>query len=277
MRTVLRSLICVGGATLSYAASLAASPLAPEAKALRAALPGVQVDDATAEGLVGTYALRSRLATIQSTPVIGKTPSLSSRYGIVTIGRDGEGLNVTETNCHIDVVGKGPAVASIPDAFTRAIPVTTAPLRVWRESEGVPLQFAKDAVPTVVGALLENPDQDALPTVPTDPRVIDQDQDGKPGVTIKIDGSLIKGSIYLVQRLNYSWAGTVDAEMNLKGLIQDSGDQSILDASNPILKTKVPVVNDPDASKSDISFVRINGVYDCDRLAQEKNALFPAN
>lgn len=235
-------------------------------------LPGSIVDQTLAAQVIGSYAVRTRLATIQTVPVLGKSPSLSERFGLITIEAAGEGLQVRESNCRIDITSKGPAQPSIPEAFTQAIPTVTAPFRVWTEGEQV--LFAKDAVPTVIGAELLDPTRDALPTRANDPRVKDQDKDGKPGVTIKVSGSLINGEIYLVQRLNYSWQGRVSQPRQLSALLLDKGDQSIVDASQAILKSNVPVVNDPDASKSNVSFVELTEAYDCARLNKEAKQLF---
>lgn len=235
---------------------------------------GSKVDDALAAKVVGTYAIRSNLATIQKIPVIGNTPSLSSTYSLVSIVRAGEGLVVQEKACRIQISGSGPVVQSIPDALPQSIPLLTSPFRIWQDASSI--RIAKDPVSAVLGATLSDPEKEALPTKPTDARVIDQDADGHPGVTVKVSGSLVSGEIYLVQRLRNSWAGTLNANGQLAALLTDAGEQSVIDASNAVLKSKINVAIDPDASKTNVSFVRLSETYSCARLIAETGTLFPA-
>lgn len=237
------------------------------------ALPGSTVDDALASKVLGTYAVRTRLATNQKLPILGNASSLSSTYSLVSIVRSGEGLAITERACHIDIVSSSPVLQTVPDALTQSIEVQTAPFRIWQEANTV--SFAKDPVAVALGAKLIDAEKEALPTNVDDARVWDQDADGHPGVTVKVSGKLVSGEIYLVQRLKNTWNGTLDASGILSGLYQDQGEQSILDASSAILKGKVAITVDPDASKSNVLFARLGEGYDCEKLAAETSVLFP--
>ncbi len=237
------------------------------------ALPGSAVDDDLASKVMGTYAVRTRLATIQKLPILGNTSSLSSTYSLASIVRSGEGLAITERACHIDITSSSPVLQTVPDALTQSIEVQTAPFRIWQEANTV--AFAKDPVAVALGAKLIDAEKEALPTTIDDARVWDQDADGHPGVTVKVSGKLVTGEIYLVQRLKNSWNGSLDASGVLSGLYKDQGEQSIIDASSAILKGKVAITVDPDASKSNVLFARLKGDYDCEKLLAETGLLFP--
>jgi hypothetical protein len=51
--------------------------------------------------------------------------------------------------------------------------------------------------------------------------------------------------------------------------------QSTVGATTEILKQPVPTTADPDPSKSNVTFVKLSGAYDCARLINEASTLFP--
>jgi hypothetical protein len=237
--------------------------------------PGNSVSDKDAALFLGQYAIRGNLATIQNLPFVGKTPALSSAYSLLTLERDGSGVKAIERNCHITITSSGPVKQLIPDALPQSAAPIVSPFRIW--PEGGSLRFAKDESPIVIGAKVQG-HSEALPTSASDARVVDQDGDGHPGVTVKVSG-LITGEIYLVQRVRQSWSGQLDADGNLSfALMQDAGEQTILDASSSLLKKTPDISKDPDASKTNVSFVKLPATedYDCSRLIKEIDSLWPA-
>lgn len=237
--------------------------------------PGSAVSDKDAALFLGHYAIRGNLATIQNLPFVGKTPALSSAYSLLTLERDGTGVKAIERNCHITITSSGPVKQVIPDALPQSAAAIVSPFRIW--PDGNTLRFAKDESPMVIGAAIQGA-SDALPTSPSDARVVDQDGDGHPGVTVKVSG-LVTGEIYLVQRVRQSWKGQLDADGKLSfALMQDAGEQTILDASSSLLKKAPEIGKDPDASKTNVSFVKLPDAetYDCSRLIQEISSLWPA-
>lgn len=238
--------------------------------------PGTKVDDHLAAKVIGRYAIRSNMATIQNLPFVGKKPALASAYILVEIERKDEGLVARERHCHMKITSDNGLVNQIiPDALPQSMLELESPFRIWQD--GALIRVAKDPVPQVVGAKLSNPN-DALPTQVTDPRVFDQDGDGHPGVTVKVTGRLVNGEIYLVQRVKTSWSGTVDEKGLVSALLQDASDQTILDASSSLLKSTPEITPDPDASKTNVSFVQLPKAetYDCQRLIQEIPSLWSA-
>jgi hypothetical protein len=236
--------------------------------------PGSTVSDKDAAMFLGQYAIRGNLATIQNLPFVGKTPALSSAYSLLTLERDGAGVKAIERNCHIAITSTGPVKQLIPDALPQSAAPIVSPFRIW--PEGDTFRFAKDESAIVIGARVEG--SEALPTSASDARVVDQDGDGHPGVTVKVSG-LITGEIYLVQRVRQSWSGQLDADGKLSfALMQDAGEQTILDASSSLLKKAPDISKDPDASKTNVSFVKLPEVedYDCGRLIKEIDSLWPA-
>jgi len=94
---------------------------------------------------------------------------------------------------------------------------------------------------------MKAPWKDALPTKADDPRVWDQDNDGKPGVTIVVTAP-IKGDRYMVRRGIWKLsASTADKDfLWLQGTLTYTIDQVALGATDQLLMTVAPVTPDTD-------------------------------
>ena len=234
---------------------------------------GVSVDDALATRAVGFYAVKSVVASIQDIAVLGKQPSVATSLGVGEVKRKGAALVLVERGCHVELSATSIVIPSVPDALPNSVPPVEYPFRVWQE--GAVVKFVRDAVATPIGVKLTAPETDALPTVATDPRVWDQDGDGKPGVTVKMGGSLITGDIFVIQKQRAVYSGELSAAGAFVGLVRDSSQQATIGATNDALKQNVPTTPDPDASKSNVRFAKLSASYDCARLLAEAKALFP--
>jgi len=232
---------------------------------------GKKVPDAIAQRLEGTYAARMRVATVQDLPVLGKSTSTSVTYGIAVVARAGEGLTVTEQGCHVDVQSSGSVSTSVPDAIAQSVAPAAHELRAWEEASA--LKWARPLVVIPVGVKLADPAKDSLPTAATDPRVWDQDKDGKPGVTVKVTG-FVSGDIHVVQRQRNVLAGEVNAKGDLAGLASDTSEQSVIGSSNPVLNQNIPTAPDADASKSNVVLVKDKAGLTCSDLMSRKDAIF---
>ena len=119
------------------------------------------------------------------------------------------------------------------------------------------------------------PETEALPTDPKDPRVVDADGDGKPGVTLEIKGGLINGQVYVVNRSIIENGGTVLSADRIVGPSKTTQAQVVLDANPNVLKAPVKTDPDPDASKSTFALVRISGAQnDCAYIKKNAATLF---
>ena len=234
--------------------------------------PGVVVPDALADRLMGQYAMRAVVSSLANAPMIGQLTLTSRAYGLATIERDGQGLRLLEQGCHVDMESSNTIVnMQLPDAIAQSMPPNPTPLRAWEE--GAVVKFNRPESVLVVGANLADPIHDALPTDQTDPRVIDQDGDGKPGVTILFSG-FVSGQLYAVQRQRASYDGTISANDTFTGTNTDRSEQSVLGASNPLLEQPLDQTPNPDSSLSTILLVKVSGSYDCSKLMADKDTLF---
>lgn len=205
----------------------------------------------------------------------------SMNTGIISTGfadlelRDGELWNQM-TFCHADTVTDQPIEVSISDAATQAILPVATPVEVT-EVDGQ-LRVLRPPTPTPIGIRMEDPANESLPTDPADPRIFDADGDGNPGVTstVKVSEDL-QGEIYLARREIFAYDVTQRGPDQLVGSITDSSEQLILGASNDAFLTPAQWVQVDDPALNPVIWERVDADWDCERLAAERDRLFPPN
>ena len=168
-----------------------------------------------------------------------------------------------------------PIETSLSDAATQAIKPISTPVEIALVDGE--LVVSRAATPTPVAIRLDDPANESLPTDPTDPRIVDDDGDGKPGitVTIRVTDSLV-GELYIARREIFAWrAVLVDPDL-LEGTVDDDSEQLIIGASDPMFEgAGSGWVQHPDPAKSPIILRRVDESWDCARLEAERATLFP--
>jgi len=168
-----------------------------------------------------------------------------------------------------------PIQTSLSDAATQAIKPPAVPLEI-DVVDGV-LRVRRPATPTPVGIRLDDPFTESLPTDPNDPRIVDDDGDGKPGltVTIEVTPDLI-GELYIARREIFAFEAFLAEPDLLTGLVTDNSEQLVIGASDPIFASSNGNWHQhPDLTKSPVILRRVDADWDCERLAAERDALFP--
>ncbi|MFM8267118.1 MAG: hypothetical protein ACKOA2_03790 [Ilumatobacteraceae bacterium] len=168
-----------------------------------------------------------------------------------------------------------PIETSISDAATQAIRPPSTAIKVDLIDGRVRIRRA--ATPTPVGIVLADPAVESLPTDPNDPRIVDDDGDGKPGITVKIVvGDALEGELYLARREIFAYEAFLVSPDEIVGTVEDRSEQLVIGASDPIFTTAGSNwVQYADRSKSPIFLRRVTGDWDCARLARERDSLFP--
>jgi len=224
-----------------------------------------------AEQLVGRYA---HVDVVAYEDEAMKTLIISTGFADLEI-RDGELWN-TMRFCHADAVSDQDIEVSISDAATQAIVPVDTPVEVTQGGGG--LRVLRPATPTGIGIELEDPANDVLPTDPDDPRIVDADGDGNPGITstVRITDEL-QGEIYLARREIFAYDVTAVSADRLEGTITDSSEQLVLGASDDIFLTPAQWEQIDDPARNPVIWERVDEDWDCDRLAAERDELFPPN
>lgn len=223
--------------------------------------------------LTGIWASRIVNAQIFDSMVLGKDTVTVTTLARVEITQSG--LVVTGKNqvCDVSLTAFKGNQTIYPEAALKAIPADTVTSMLSENKVG-----AKYIVPKRVQLLgwmaKAMPETEALPTDPKDPRVVDADGDGKPGVTLEIKG-LVTGKVYVVNRSIIENGGTVMTADRILGPSKTTQTQVVLDADPALLKSTVKTDPDPDASKSTFALVRISGAQnDCAYIKANAAALF---
>ena len=168
-----------------------------------------------------------------------------------------------------------PIVTSLSDAATQAIQPPPAVLEI-DTVDGV-LRVRRPPTPTPVGIRLDDPFNEPLPTDPNDPRIVDDDGDGKPGLTVTIEVTPeFVGELYIARREIFAFEAFLTEPDLLTGQVTDDSEQLVIGASDPVFASSPANWGQyPDLSKSPIILRRVDADWDCERLAAERDDLFP--
>ena len=237
--------------------------------------PAAEVEFASS--IVGRYAERTVVATIDSTPA-GTTKTIGSAYGFVELLMDQDKLMMVETYCHMDMLTTSPLQLSIPDAMVHAIIPEPAPVGLTKSDEG--WEMLRPSIPVPVGIKLEDHNESILEVSPDDPRIFDADDDGHPGVSMQVSGRMygidIEGEVYLIRRESFEYVATAQEDGKFIGVVNDSSEQVVIGASRKMLNVQIDAYQDPDKSRSPFVLTPVSAAYDCERLLAEKETLFDA-
>ncbi|MEZ4451797.1 MAG: hypothetical protein R3B09_20205 [Nannocystaceae bacterium] len=198
--------------------------------------------------LSGRWLLAQVTTTVATVPVLGDIEARTRVVALQDLRHDGRRLRGAGTLCRLDIdSGTRFVTTTLPLAFKLSLPrpVVDAVL----EDGGATLRTGRQLV--VVGARLERPEDEPLPTSPDDPRVVDQDRDGRPGVTIRIRG-IVRGSIYVAQRSWTRLRGARRADGGYAGAVDFGTEQVVLGATSSRLDTPPPARPLPSASRFEL-------------------------
>ena len=223
----------------------------------------------TARRLAGRYAHYDVVAYDSSL-----IKNLIISYGFTDLTVKGDKLIAHESFCHADQTTDQPIMTTISDAGTRAIKPVSIAVTLSMKNGRARLQRAE--TPTGVGIHFADPAHDTLPTDPADPRVADDDHDGKPGITVHVNvsGSL-EGDLYIARRERFAYDVTEQADHSLTGTVEDHSEQLILGATDPVFNIKSDWSQMPDLTKSPIFLKPVGKNWDCTRLMAARDTLFP--
>jgi hypothetical protein len=213
--------------------------------------------------LSGTWAEVETYSGFLSSPLFERIPGVLAVILRVEIVQVGCTLVLTNHYCTFRIESGVPiGEIEVPAAFLASLHGAERKATLVGTGEGV--RFVQPWHTQVNGARLAHPETEPLPTRPDDPRVIDEDGDGHPGVTLlaRLPG-VIEVALYLVLRLRYRLAGTVVSPDRIEGLIEWSGDLVLLGASLPLPGMSRDAYPHPEPTRSRFVLQRIASTCDC--------------
>jgi hypothetical protein len=214
------------------------------------------------------------LSEFATLPLVGEVARTSTVTLRVTIEQAGSRLVLRAHYCATEI-DSGSAIAStvIPDAFLASLGEIVAEASI--DASAAPTRFVQPWTTEVRGARLEDPERDPLPTQADDPRVVDQDGDGKPGLTVHVSAlGILRGNVYVVQRVRTRLVGTLVSPDRIEGVVEWTTEQVTLGATNPLFLGNLP--NRPDTVPEHSFFIlqRVDATWECEDILAQWDALF---
>ena len=192
---------------------------------------------ASVTDLSGTWVMRLAGSQIVNAPIVGAMRTQSVFHILMTISQNGTALSAAGRYCdraEIDPPGALVPVV-IPDAWAHTEKPVSRTGSFAPGAGGIPVlnlpSLGEPPLVEIAGAVLAST-TDSLPTSAADPRVIDEDNDGYPGISVRLNGQSISGSVYSVQKQTTSIQAIVVDVGRLEGILTFGSEQNVI-GSNP--------------------------------------------
>ncbi len=249
-----------------------ARPRTPWRPVLLLALIAVPSLSAAAD-LSGTWAEIKLLHDTVTYPLVGQLERTTTLICRVSVTQCGASLAIAATYCDAIFDNGSVLTTEIDPAFVCSLPAVVSSATV--DSASAPREFAQPWTTELHGVRLEHPDSDPLPTSAADPRVVDQDTDGHPGITVHATAlGVITGDVYVIQRLRIRLEGRLVSADRIEGEVEGTVEQVILGASNALFLGSI--VSRPEAALERNLFVlqRVDAESSRDDILAQRLALF---
>ncbi len=181
--------------------------------------------------LSGSWALLQVIAEHWDVPLVGERLRRVFQVAKIRIEQDGEDLTLWSEGLCLMAFDMGTPLVqlSVLPEFVQTVRVGPLAGKLVQE-EGKYL-FLVPPYLVLNGVELSDP-AEPLPTLADDPRVRDQDEDGKPGFTVRVRVlGILSGETYVVQRLKQEYRGEVLGPDLIRGQILWKDEQVTLGAS----------------------------------------------
>jgi hypothetical protein len=222
------------------------------------AWPDLSGDWATVQSLVATADL----------PIVGNI-FIDTIVGALThITQSGSSLVLQDRYCFTDATPSTFLFTTqIADQVMQSI--HPEPRQAELMMQDCDLRLVQDWYTETRGAALEDPWNDPLPTDPQDPRLVDLEGDGHPGMTIQASIlGVFSGEGYAVQRYSYRLDGSVVNADMIVGFIDWTSEQVLLAATHPLFMETFTDGTDPDATKHRFVMVRVDEEWTAQTLRE---------
>ena len=195
--------------------------------------------------LGGRYVLSQRTVVVSDIPILPDISTETWSVSLLDLAVTSERLYGAGSLCHIEMQTSSSLVRTeLPAAFRRLLSDVRLDAQLTRDAGGFRLEETPRV--RVLGAALEDPAREPLPLDAGDRRVIDEDGDGRPGVTVRIRG-IVSGDVYVVQRGSSGLRGTSDPA-GFHGSVRFRSEDVVLGASKPMLTRRTQARPDPSRS-----------------------------
>ncbi len=233
---------------------------------------GVSLATVQSSDLTGVWAQLVVSSQLSDVPFAGRVRQQTVSIQRVSIQQNGSAVTMEAQTCALEFdSGTSLVRLSFPERFVNSLGLDVK----QAQFDPSTLSFIQPRTTYLRGVRLQDPEKDPLPTDPKDPRIFDQDDDGKPGMTIvaSIMG-LLNAEIYVIQRDWNILRGRLTSNTTLDGLVEWGSEQVILGATNPIFLNPNPVFPDPNPNNSFFRSTRVSDGTSCEQIRAQRDKLF---
>ncbi len=225
--------------------------------------------------IVGKYAHYDVVAYVVEFAGPLKLKSRIISFGITEFFMKDGKLISRDRFCFSEYKSNLPFKSEASDEFTRAIIPKDVEMEILQTNGEIFIH--RPETPTLLGVDLSNY-RENFPTDPMDPRFIDSDRDGKPGVTVSLTfGPFLKEELYIARKEIFSYDVKRWSNGILAGVVKDRSQQYIIGASKENLVTENNPIQNMNLNKSPIYLIPMKENLDCDQLKANRDRYFPRN
>jgi hypothetical protein len=238
----------------------------------------IEPDYELAKTLVGSYAARITYRDVVTFGIAGTGSLVTTLLATAEISDDpdAEAVRLSVEMCDGRIAAPNKhlqdLVVLIPGASLRETLLEPGVLQVGRVDGTV--RWKTDELHGTAGWKWSSPSDD-LPVFEDDPRVVDQDADGLPGVSAEFTGHA-NGELYLALVYRFLFSGSASADGELTGKTTSGSRETLLGSSEAIL-LGMEIERAPDAETADntVRLIRQSSPLSCDELIAQQETLFP--
>lgn len=211
--------------------------------------------------LSGRWVMAQVTTTVARVPIVGSVYATSRLVSLHVLRHEHERLFGEGRLCTLSLDSGSRFVHTSLSSATKArLPSPRLDARLGLDARGQ-LTIHQDKQVVVVGARLENTLLDPLPQRSDDPRVFDEEGDGRPGMTVEV-GGILSGSIYVAQRSWTELSGTLVGKDGFAGALRFGNEQVVLKATSRRLGRRLDTKPVPE--RSWFRMARLLDTADCE-------------
>lgn len=223
--------------------------------------------------LAGTWGQVVEFDTIVTVPILGDREGGGRTTRLVTVTWNATEQKYEETfrRCTNEVFTvENTRTIVLPDTLAKISPTSYQsavdhPQGTYQSDAVIELWGVRD-LPDPLNT--ELPTKENFKTPPQSDWMWDQDEDGKPGVTILMRGFLV-ADLYVCKRSVYAFDGTVVSKDRIQGLIHSSkAESNSVAATVDWLRGQGGAKSNPDPLRTWFDMTRLSDGAGCDELAQ---------
>lgn len=219
--------------------------------------------------LAGNWAMVQTVMAVADLPIVGNLLIYSVIGGFTHITQSGSQLILQDSYCFTNISTSTFLFrTSISDVTMRSIrpqPRTAELILIDCD-----FHFTQDWHTEIRGAVLENPVTEQLPVDSDDPRLVDMERDGHPGMTIRASiFGVFRGEGYVVQRYRYRLQGTVVDANTIIGFIDWTSEQTVIAATNTLFTESFSGATHSDPTRHRFVMIRVDETWSCETLRRQ--------